>query len=119
MTGTTSTTPPARGRGAPEALIVGAGPTGLTLACELARRGVPFRLIEASPGPQRGSRGKGIQPHRVELLEPPHRHRTNRHRVEEMQLFAPAAAGNDQASILEYPQMLGDGLPTDPLPCRE
>jgi 2-polyprenyl-6-methoxyphenol hydroxylase-like FAD-dependent oxidoreductase len=69
MTGTTSTTPPARGRGAPEALIVGAGPTGLTLACELARRGVPFRLIEASPGPQRGSRGKGIQPRSLEVFD--------------------------------------------------
>lgn len=30
-------------------LIVGVGPTGLTLACELARRGVSFRLIEAVP----------------------------------------------------------------------
>jgi 2-polyprenyl-6-methoxyphenol hydroxylase-like FAD-dependent oxidoreductase len=49
-------------------LIVGAGPTGLTLACELARRGVPFRLIEASPGPQPGSRGKGLQPRTLELF---------------------------------------------------
>ena len=32
-------------------LIVGAGPTGLTLACELARQGVSFRLIDAVPGP--------------------------------------------------------------------
>ena len=39
---------------APTVLIVGAGPTGLTLACELARRGVSFRLIEAAPGPQPG-----------------------------------------------------------------
>lgn len=49
-------------------LIVGAGPTGLTLACELARRGVPFRLIEAVPGPQPGSRGKGIQPRTLEVF---------------------------------------------------
>ena len=27
-------------------LIVGAGPVGLTLACELSRHKVPFRLIE-------------------------------------------------------------------------
>lgn len=53
---------------APTALIVGAGPTGLTLACELARRGVSFRLIEAAPGPQAGSRGKGIQPRTLEVL---------------------------------------------------
>ena len=50
-------------------LIVGAGPTGLTLGCELARRGIPFRLIEAAPGAQRGSRGKGIQPRTLELFE--------------------------------------------------
>ncbi len=50
-------------------LIVGAGPTGLTLACELARRGVAFRLIEAAPGPQPGSRGKGIQPRTLEVFE--------------------------------------------------
>jgi len=55
--------------GNPNVLIVGAGPTGLTLALELARRGVTFRLIEAAPGPQPGSRGKGIQPRTLEVLE--------------------------------------------------
>ncbi|GAA0268335.1 FAD-dependent oxidoreductase [Cryptosporangium japonicum] len=50
-------------------LIVGAGPTGLTLACVLARRGVPVRLIEAAPGPQGGSRGKGLQPRSLEVFE--------------------------------------------------
>ncbi|MGW5101211.1 FAD-dependent oxidoreductase [Streptomyces sp. NPDC004100] len=54
---------------APTVLIVGAGPTGLTLACELARRDVPFRLIEAAPGPQPGSRGKGVQPRTLEVFE--------------------------------------------------
>ena len=43
-------------------LIVGAGPTGLTLALDLARRGIAFRLIEAATRPFEGSRGKGIQP---------------------------------------------------------
>ncbi|MFL6183228.1 MAG: FAD-dependent monooxygenase, partial [Actinomycetes bacterium] len=33
----------------PITLIVGAGPTGLTLAIELARRGVPFRIIDREP----------------------------------------------------------------------
>ncbi|MEV4708239.1 FAD-dependent oxidoreductase [Actinoplanes sp. NPDC049316] len=50
-------------------LIAGAGPTGLTLACELARGGVPFRLIEAAPGPRPGSRGKGVQPRTLEIFE--------------------------------------------------
>ncbi|MGW4196502.1 FAD-dependent oxidoreductase [Streptomyces sp. NPDC005004] len=54
---------------APTVLIVGAGPTGLTLACELARRDVSFRLIEAAPGPRPGSRGKGVQPRTLEVFE--------------------------------------------------
>jgi 2-polyprenyl-6-methoxyphenol hydroxylase-like FAD-dependent oxidoreductase len=53
----------------PTVLIVGAGPTGLTLGCELARRGVSFRLVEAAPGPQPGSRGKGVQPRTLEVFE--------------------------------------------------
>ena len=68
----TTTMPPERaprGAHAPSVLIVGAGPTGLTLACGLARRGVPFRLIEAAPGPQPGSRGKGIQPRTLEVFD--------------------------------------------------
>lgn len=32
-------------------LIVGAGPTGLTLACALSRHGVPCRLIDEAEGP--------------------------------------------------------------------
>lgn len=50
-------------------LIVGAGPTGLTLACELARYGISFRLVEREAGPQPGSRGKGIQPRTLEVFE--------------------------------------------------
>lgn len=44
----------------PDVLIVGAGPTGLMLACLLARRGIDFRIIDASPRPPAGSRGKGL-----------------------------------------------------------
>src|SRR4051812_11151763 len=54
---------------APAVLIVGAGPTGLTLACDLARRGVAARIVEASPGPQPGSRGKGLQPRSLEVFD--------------------------------------------------
>src|SRR3954468_22694653 len=52
-----------------ELLIVGAGPTGLTLACELARRGVAHRLVERSPRPFDGSRGKGLQPRTLEVFD--------------------------------------------------
>ena len=50
-------------------LIVGAGATGLTLALDLARRGISFRLIEAADSPFVGSRGKGIQPRTLEILD--------------------------------------------------
>ncbi|WP_436762928.1 FAD-dependent monooxygenase [Streptosporangium sp. V21-05] len=49
-------------------LIVGAGPTGLTLACDLARRGIPCRIIEQSPVPQTGSRGFTLKPRTLEVL---------------------------------------------------
>jgi 2-polyprenyl-6-methoxyphenol hydroxylase-like FAD-dependent oxidoreductase len=52
-----------------EVLVVGAGPTGLTLAIELARRGIDTRLIDrAGPG-ESGSRGKGLQPRTLELFD--------------------------------------------------
>ena len=50
-------------------LIVGAGPTGLTLACDLARRNVDFRLVDKSPAYFVGSRGKGLQPRTLEVLD--------------------------------------------------
>jgi 2-polyprenyl-6-methoxyphenol hydroxylase-like FAD-dependent oxidoreductase len=53
----------------PAVLIAGAGPTGLTLALDLARRGIPFRLIDAAGAPFAGSRGKGIQPRTLEILD--------------------------------------------------
>lgn len=52
-----------------EVLIVGAGPTGLMLACELARRGIQHRVIERGAGPAAGSRGKGVQPRTLEIFE--------------------------------------------------
>src|SRR5215475_4668019 len=52
-----------------QVIIVGAGPTGLTLGIELARRSISFRLIDAAEGALRGSRGKGIQPRTLEVFE--------------------------------------------------
>ncbi|MDB5443320.1 MAG: FAD-binding monooxygenase, PheA/TfdB family [Phenylobacterium sp.] len=52
-----------------DVLIVGAGPAGLVLACELARRGVDFRLVEQRAEPLRASRGKGVQPRTLEIFE--------------------------------------------------
>jgi 2-polyprenyl-6-methoxyphenol hydroxylase-like FAD-dependent oxidoreductase len=52
-----------------QVIIAGAGPTGLTLGIELARRSIAFRLIDAAGGPAPGSRGKGIQPRTLEIFE--------------------------------------------------
>jgi 2-polyprenyl-6-methoxyphenol hydroxylase-like FAD-dependent oxidoreductase len=51
-----------------DVLIVGAGPTGLTLACVLAEWKVGFRIVDAAATPPLGSRGKGLQPRSLELL---------------------------------------------------
>lgn len=52
-----------------DVLICGAGAAGLTLAVELARRGVDLRLIDKLPTPFPGSRGKGIQPRTLEVFD--------------------------------------------------
>ncbi len=39
-----------------DVIIVGAGPTGLTLACDLARRVVPFRIVDKATEPARLTR---------------------------------------------------------------
>ncbi|MFI8243213.1 FAD-dependent monooxygenase [Streptomyces sp. NPDC085866] len=52
-----------------DVLIVGAGPTGLTLGIELARRGVDALVVERAEGLFPGSRGKGIQPRTQEVFD--------------------------------------------------
>jgi 2-polyprenyl-6-methoxyphenol hydroxylase-like FAD-dependent oxidoreductase len=52
-----------------DVLIVGAGPTGLTLACELRRRGIQIRLIDRMPAPTTQSRALGLQARSLEIFE--------------------------------------------------
>ncbi|WP_416974543.1 FAD-dependent monooxygenase [Streptomyces sp. 4F14] len=52
-----------------DVLIVGAGPTGLTLGIDLARRGVTALVTEKGPALSPGSRGKGLQPRTLEVFE--------------------------------------------------
>jgi 2-polyprenyl-6-methoxyphenol hydroxylase-like FAD-dependent oxidoreductase len=52
-----------------DVLVVGAGPTGLTLACDLARRGVAVRIVDQAPEFPGGSRGKGLSPRSLEILD--------------------------------------------------
>ncbi|WP_238951838.1 FAD-dependent oxidoreductase, partial [Kitasatospora sp. A2-31] len=49
-------------------VIVGAGPTGLTLACALARQGVEVRIIERAEEFHTGSRGKTLNLRSLEIL---------------------------------------------------
>jgi 2-polyprenyl-6-methoxyphenol hydroxylase-like FAD-dependent oxidoreductase len=51
-----------------DVLIVGAGPTGLVLAIELARRGIALRLVDKSDKFFGGSRADGIMPRTLEVL---------------------------------------------------
>lgn len=50
-------------------LIVGAGPTGLTLACELARQGISFRIIDKKPERTLSSNATWIQSRTLEILK--------------------------------------------------
>ncbi|KAI0148050.1 hypothetical protein F4776DRAFT_295046 [Hypoxylon sp. NC0597] len=49
-------------------LIVGGGPTGVTLALELAVQRIPFRIVDKEPRRSDKSRALGIQPRTLELL---------------------------------------------------
>lgn len=52
-----------------DVLVVGAGPTGLTLAIQLISRGVRTRVIDQDPGLPKLSRAIGIQPRTMETLD--------------------------------------------------
>jgi 2-polyprenyl-6-methoxyphenol hydroxylase-like FAD-dependent oxidoreductase len=52
-----------------QVLIAGAGPTGLTLAIELARREIDVRIVDKAERFAGGSRGDGLQPRTLEVFE--------------------------------------------------
>lgn len=52
-----------------DVLVVGAGPTGLTLAAVLTQWGVSVRVVDAAGAPSQGSRAKGVQPRTLEVLD--------------------------------------------------
>ncbi|MEV6522701.1 FAD-dependent monooxygenase [Longispora sp. NPDC051575] len=50
-------------------LVVGAGPTGLTMAAELARHGASVRIVDRLPVPATTSRALIVQPRTLELFD--------------------------------------------------
>ncbi|SEG93555.1 NADPH-dependent dioxygenase [Actinacidiphila yanglinensis] len=54
---------------APAVLVAGAGPVGLVAAHELARRGVPVRVVDRAAGPATTSRALAVHARTMEILE--------------------------------------------------
>ena len=50
-------------------LIIGAGPTGLMMACQLARHKVPFMLIDKKEGITLESKALGVQARTMEVYQ--------------------------------------------------
>src|SRR5262245_64880182 len=78
-----------------DVLIIGAGPSGLFAASELARHGVRARLVERDVRPHREARATAIQPGTLEILDsvgllPPFLEVSER--VHRARLYGPAMA---------------------------
>ncbi len=52
-----------------DVIIIGAGPTGLSLACQLVRHGIDFVIIEKNPGVTPHSKAIGVQARTMEIYE--------------------------------------------------
>lgn len=52
-----------------DVLIVGAGPTGLSFACQLVRYGVDFRIVEKRAGVTEYSKAVGVQARTLEIYD--------------------------------------------------
>ena len=52
----------------PNVLVVGAGPTGLTLACSLLRQGIPCRVVDENEKPSDHSKAVAIQARTMEVF---------------------------------------------------
>jgi 2-polyprenyl-6-methoxyphenol hydroxylase-like FAD-dependent oxidoreductase len=52
-----------------DVVVVGAGPTGLAVACGLRAAGVAVKVLDGAAGPAMTSRALGLQPRGVEVLD--------------------------------------------------
>jgi 2-polyprenyl-6-methoxyphenol hydroxylase-like FAD-dependent oxidoreductase len=53
----------------PDVVVVGAGPVGLVAACELARRGVSFRIIDKLAAPTNESRAIAVMSRSLDMFD--------------------------------------------------
>lgn len=53
----------------PDVLVVGAGPVGLALACELSRHGLVCRIVDQNEGPSIWSKAAGVNPRTLEAFD--------------------------------------------------
>jgi 2-polyprenyl-6-methoxyphenol hydroxylase-like FAD-dependent oxidoreductase len=89
-----------------DVLVVGAGPTGLTLACELAVRGVRVRVVDRADAWFGGSRADGIQPRTMEVFA-------------DIGILDPILAGGDLGTVIRAYQgdeVVWEGRMTSPVP---
>jgi len=87
---------------APQILVVGAGPTGLMLALELAAAGVAVRIIDSRPEPSDKSRALVVHARTLELLD---RHRLAQPLIE---LGRTTLKVRIQGGAREFPLVLSD-----------
>lgn len=52
-----------------DVIIIGAGPTGLSLACQLLRFGIDFVVVEQNEGVTQYSKAIGVQARTLEIYE--------------------------------------------------
>jgi len=52
-----------------DVMIIGAGPTGLSLACQFVRYGIDFVMVEKNEGVTSYSKAIGVQARTLEIFE--------------------------------------------------
>jgi 2-polyprenyl-6-methoxyphenol hydroxylase-like FAD-dependent oxidoreductase len=90
-----------------EVLIVGAGPVGLMLGCELARRGITHRIVEAKSSRERYCKAIGVSPRTLEILD----HQGLLDEARRLGFFFQGMAVVCQDEVVKRLTLQDDGLP--------
>ncbi|KZS92137.1 hypothetical protein SISNIDRAFT_455897 [Sistotremastrum niveocremeum HHB9708] len=99
-------------------LIVGSGPAGLVAAIVLRLNSIPVRLIDRSTEYLTGSRGTGLQPRTLELLEglgiPPNKILESSRAISDMRAYG----GPDGKTVVKQFRMAESGNYNDSVPWK-